>query len=87
MAIKLKLGKLAINKSLSDYYTDTINNNIQVLSIKPTYLTQYQNVPLFDEHRDPFDRMIIATAVAENCSIITTDKKFELYKENVEIIF
>lgn len=87
MAIKLKLGKLVINKSLGDYYADTVNNNIQVVPIEPNHLTQYQSIPLFDEHRDPFDRMIIATAVYENCAIITTDKKFELYKEHIDIIF
>ena len=30
-------------------------------------------------HRDPFDRMLIAQAIAEDLVIITSDSKFESY--------
>ena len=30
-------------------------------------------------HNDPFDRLIIATAQFERCSIVTSDEKFSLY--------
>ena len=31
-------------------------------------------------HRDPFDRMIIAQALTENCPVVSSDEKFYLYK-------
>jgi PIN domain nuclease of toxin-antitoxin system len=30
-------------------------------------------------HSDPFDRLIIAAAVVEGCSIVTSDEKFRMY--------
>jgi len=36
---------------------------------------------LFENHRDPFDRMIIAQAKIENLIIITDDIKFKLYND------
>jgi PIN domain nuclease of toxin-antitoxin system len=30
-------------------------------------------------HKDPFDRLIIATALAENLTIITTDENIQKY--------
>jgi PIN domain nuclease of toxin-antitoxin system len=44
---------------------------------------------LFDlplHHADPFDRQIIAQALAENISIVTSDEKFRLYA-GVDIIW
>ncbi|MEO1096536.1 MAG: PIN domain-containing protein [Bacteroidota bacterium] len=34
-------------------------------------------------HRDPFDRIIIAQAISENLSIITSDSTFEKYPVNI----
>jgi PIN domain nuclease of toxin-antitoxin system len=31
------------------------------------------------DHRDPFDRLIISTAISEKMNIITVDDKFKLY--------
>jgi PIN domain nuclease of toxin-antitoxin system len=38
---------------------------------------------LFDSprrHGDPFDRQIIAQALSEKISVVTSDEKFDLYK-------
>ena len=32
------------------------------------------------DHSDPFDRQIIAQALAESIPIVTSDEKFRLYK-------
>lgn len=33
-------------------------------------------------HRDPFDRMIIAQALAENCTLVSPDQRFPLYESS-----
>lgn len=87
MAIKLKLGKLDLTTSLEDFYQKTIAQKITVLPISENHVFEYQNVPFITEHKDPFDRIIIATAMYEKLDIITIDEKFQNYKSLVNIIW
>lgn len=41
---------------------------------------------MFQHHADPFDRMIIAQALAEEIPIVTSDSQFKLYRD-VEVIW
>jgi PIN domain nuclease of toxin-antitoxin system len=63
------------------------DSSILVLPISEKDLSNYLLLPIFSDHRDPFDKLIIATAMEDNLTIITTDKKFILYKELVDIIW
>ncbi|WP_374758108.1 PIN domain-containing protein [Fibrella forsythiae] len=37
-------------------------------------------------HRDPFDRLLLATAQAEQLTLISDDRKFERYASFVTLI-
>ena len=87
IAIKLKIGKLKLSKSLKEYFKDTVLHNIFVLPVTEKYLSEYGNVPLIPTHKDPFDRLIIATAIIEKMSIITVDEQFLNYKELIETVW
>ncbi len=39
-----------------------------------------------ENHRDPFDRFIISTAITENMSIMTDDEKFKAYTHLVNLV-
>ncbi len=39
----------------------------------------YRRLPLFNDHKDPFDRMLAATAIAQQCAFLTSDKAFLRY--------
>jgi PIN domain nuclease of toxin-antitoxin system len=85
IAIKLKTGKLSLSKSLDGIWQDTISQKISILPISKKYLLQYDQVPLLAEHRDPFDRLIIASAIAEDLTVITKDEKFANYQDLITI--
>ncbi|MGA7291514.1 MAG: type II toxin-antitoxin system VapC family toxin [Terriglobales bacterium] len=75
IAIKAALGKLKLS-------ADTIRHSIQDLDIRIMSYTvehalRFFEVPL--HHRDPFDRQIIAQALAEKIPVVTPDEKFMLY--------
>jgi len=77
LAIKMAVGKLdwpkeEIVSSLSDL-------RVRVLSYTATHAYQLFELPL--HHRDPFDRQIIAQAMAEDIPIVTSDKIFRRYRE------
>jgi PIN domain nuclease of toxin-antitoxin system len=64
-----------------------ISNGFELLRLTNEHIFAYQNLPLFQEHRDPFDRFLIAIAKQENFNILTTDSKFQLYSSFIETIF
>jgi len=57
------------------------------LPVSQNYIFGYNNIPLVDEHRDPFDRLMIATAAFEKLDIITADAKFANYTKLINIIW
>lgn len=84
IAIKQKIGKLAdFLSDTNDVYKQAVMDDLVFLPIRNRHIYSYQQIPLKDEHRDPFDRLIIATAVQENAIILTVDKNFGLYSDIV----
>ena len=51
-----------------------------LLSIKFKHLHVLANLPVLHDHRDPFDRMLVAQAIAEELPIVTSDHRFADYK-------
>ncbi len=53
--------------------------NVQVLPITSAHAWRTLALPRFKDHKDPFDRLIIAQALEENLTVITSDKAFARY--------
>jgi PIN domain nuclease of toxin-antitoxin system len=85
VAIKMNIGKLDLGKTLSVFYQETLDNQIQILPIAESHLSAYVSLPTFATHKDPFDRLIIATAIAEKATVLSVDENFSLYKELVGV--
>ncbi|GGM79295.1 twitching motility protein PilT [Dyadobacter beijingensis] len=81
MAIKIKIGKLVLPDPVEVVFAKAAANRIDTIRITAAQLTAYNALPLFEEHRDPFDRLIIATAIQQELSILSDDPKFPLYTE------
>ncbi len=87
ITIKLKLGKLKLTNSIEKFLDDTKAHLIQVLPISENHIFEYQHIPLLENHRDPFDRLIIVTAHCENLAIISADEKFNEYQKFIDVIW
>lgn len=87
IAIKLNIGKLKTENTINFFFVEVLKKKIAVLPITQNCLSKYVSLPLFTDHKDPFDKLIIATAMEEHLTVITTDKKFILYNELVDIIW
>lgn len=73
IALKLKLGKLEIPISITDYVERLQRlNELEILSVDVQ--TWLDNVGLLWEHRDPADRTIVALATRFDCPLITSDR-------------
>ena len=77
IAVKYATGKLnlvidAVRAGIQDF-------NLRILPYTSTHAYQLYGLPL--HHRDPFDRMIIAQALAEDIPIVTSDSQFRKYRD------
>lgn len=87
IVIKQQIGKLpGFSATIEDVYNEAIKEQFTFLPITNNHIQNYRSIPLFPEHRDPFDRLLIATAHAEQLTLITSDKHFYLYQSLVSIL-
>jgi PIN domain nuclease of toxin-antitoxin system len=78
MQIKMQLGKLRLTHSIKDLISiHRATYDLQILPIFLNHVLELDNLPV--HHRDPFDRILIAQANAENQVIVTKDQIFEEY--------
>lgn len=83
IAIKVSLGKLALNKPFEKLFPEQLHfNRIEILDITVDNLIKLTTLPF--HHRDPFDRLIIAQALVEGLPVIGTDVIFDAYEINRE---
>lgn len=83
IAIKKTIKKLDIKESTFDLERICDEGGIDIIPIKNRYFDTIQELPYI--HNDPFDRLIIATAINEELSILTDDEIIKKYKE-VQVI-
>ena len=75
-----KLQKKAINiKSIIQKIEDF---NITIKPIQKQHLQTLAELPLYANHTDPNDRLIIAQAISDKMPLISSDLKFALYTTN-----
>jgi PIN domain nuclease of toxin-antitoxin system len=76
IAVKHTKGKLNLPKA--DVLAALENLKVRVLPYTAAHAYELFGLPL--HHPDPFDRQIIAQALAEDIPVVTADEKFRLYK-------
>jgi PIN domain nuclease of toxin-antitoxin system len=78
MAIKLSLGRLTLAESFGVLIPQQLRvSGIKILTIDIDHLAVLTALPF--HHRDPFDRLIIAQAIMEQCPIVSVDPGFDAY--------
>lgn len=87
IAIKQKTGKLSeFPLNVGDIALVMDQDGFESLQLKKNHIAAYNHIPLFADHRDPFDRLLIATALVEELPIISADKNFKLYTPQIQLI-
>ena len=83
ISVKQRIGKL----EFKDFKLDDVKKYCKLLGIDLLPITvgdtvQNAKIPFKLDHRDPFDRILIATAIRKGFTILSKDGKFELYKQD-----
>src|SRR5947209_4618028 len=75
IVIKANLGR-----SAGDVESGIEGMGATLLPITFRHLEELSRLPSYPDHRDPFDRMLIAQALAEGLPIVSGDMRFADYK-------
>ena len=77
VAIKSASGKLDVG-DVRLWWTRAVDDlAAHVLPVRPEHVAALHD--LRPAHKDPFDRMLMAQAIAEDLTLVTTDRTFLLY--------
>ena len=83
IAIKVQIKKLNLGL-VNIYHLPNIIEQYDFTIINPEdydYIS-YASLPTKENHRDPFDRMLIHTAIRNNLVVLSCDAFFKQYEEN-----
>jgi PIN domain nuclease of toxin-antitoxin system len=76
IATKYRIGKLPEAKEIVENYKKVLKNaQFSELAVTAVHALRAGSLPI--DHRDPFDRMLMAQAEIEELPIITYDKAFK----------
>ena len=78
IAVKLSLEKLKLPRPFDEVFPQQLEvNGFELLPISCVQLNRLASLPF--HHRDPFDRLLIAQALADGMTIVTRDTEFSKY--------
>lgn len=90
----IQIGKVRIpgRKDIREAARTTLQNleetGISVVPTNNSHLRALIDLPLYDDHRDPNDRLIVAQAIADRIPLISSDRKFTKYERyGLEFIY
>jgi len=76
VAIKSRIGKLQLRKD--ELALICTNASIGSYPLRQQHVDRLFDLPL--HHKDPFDRLIISTALSDDLPVISRDRQFRKYK-------
>jgi PIN domain nuclease of toxin-antitoxin system len=75
MAIKVRIGKL--QSDLEKIFSAVSAQGIRIIDIRPSHLSVLTRLPR--HHKDPFDLMMVAQAMVEGATLMTSNRNITLY--------
>ena len=86
---KIRIGKKSdIIKKPTDVFFLLEQLEVRIVPVTSKHLHEYANLPLWKEHSDPNDRLIIAQAMSDKVYLVSSDHKFKHYEQyGLEFLF
>ena len=85
LAIKQRLGKLSLGSDVRTWMRRVTSELVlDHLAVTADHAAAVEHLP--DVHRDPFDRLLVAQAVAEGAVLLTSDHRLTAYGDAVRLV-
>jgi len=56
--------------------------NIKIVQLPVSAVTKYRNLPIKENHKDPFDRALISLCISDDYVFLSHDTKLEQYEKD-----
>ena len=85
LAIKQRLGKLSLGSDVRTWVRRVTSELVlDHLPVTADHAAAVEHLP--DVHRDPFDRLLVAQAIAEGAVLLTADHRLTAYGDAVRLV-
>ena len=75
----MKHGRIALKLPISDWLNQVEENGVVIIPVSRAIAERAVSLP--EHHKDPADRIIIATAVEHRAQLVSADGRFADYQE------
>jgi PIN domain nuclease of toxin-antitoxin system len=83
MAIKISLGKLTVPRSFENFLDACAQQyGFELLPVAPAHTVRLSSLLFPKNHKDPFDRLLVAQAIVEQMPILSADIALDEYPVN-----
>lgn len=88
-----QIGKVPLKRNGKDVDINNFSEwlqdmGIDIVPVSVKHLQTLAALPLMEDHRDPNDRLIIAQAITDKITLISSDRKFDRYvKYGLDFVF
>ncbi len=83
IAVKVSIGKLRLD--IEKFAGNIEKHGFEWLDIRNTHLIAVAALPLLDDHKDPFERLLVAQGRAEPLLFLTSERRLAAYGEMVRV--
>ena len=78
IAIKRSLDRKKTSLcSVAEFFDEIAESGFELLSLEPRHIRLVETLPY--HHRDPFDRLLIATVIADDMTFLSADENVSKY--------
>jgi len=83
ISLKTSMKKFSFdNVDIKDFPKHARDMDFNIMDIRENEAITFHELPIKENHKDPFDRMLIWQAITKNMTMISKDGLFEQYKKD-----
>ncbi|MBQ6029519.1 MAG: type II toxin-antitoxin system VapC family toxin [Treponema sp.] len=83
IAIKLAINKLDLQGvDIPDLVQICQEQGIKIVQLPVSSVIQYKNIPIKQNHKDPFDRALISLCISDGYIFLSHDSRLEQYEQD-----
>jgi len=81
IALKYTIGKLKLEGVTPEEVLQTsVESGYEILDVSEEYIASSYKLPFIENHRDPFDRLLVWQCIRNSIVLLTADKRLKGYE-------